>query len=138
MEQLEHGTETLRPSVNFEPGEMVRVIDGPFNDFSGVVEEVNYEKNKVRVAVLIFGRSTGVELEFSQVENDLINQPIIDYLVDHDFATAQFCNCMILQRISIATALILQRHNSATTENVKKGRHCKIVPLQNYYQQGIH
>ncbi|MAS58772.1 MAG: transcription termination/antitermination protein NusG [Gammaproteobacteria bacterium] len=68
MEQLEHGTETLKPTVNFEPGEMVRVIDGPFNDFSGVVEEVNYEKNKVRVAVLIFGRSTGVELEFSQVE----------------------------------------------------------------------
>ena len=68
MDQLEHGTATLKPSINFEPGEMVTVIDGPFNDFSGVVEEVNYQKNKVRVAVLIFGRSTGVELEFSQVE----------------------------------------------------------------------
>jgi len=68
MQQLETGTETLKPSINFEPGEMVRVIEGPFNDFSGVVEEVNYEKSKVRVAVLIFGRSTGVELEFSQVE----------------------------------------------------------------------
>ena len=68
MQQLETGTETLKPSINFEPGEMVRVIDGPFNDFSGVVEEVNYEKSKVRVAVLIFGRSTGVELEFTQVE----------------------------------------------------------------------
>lgn len=68
MRQLETGTETLKPSIVFEPGEMVRVIEGPFNDFSGVVEEVNYEKSKVRVAVLIFGRSTGVELEFTQVE----------------------------------------------------------------------
>ena len=68
MQQLEHGAEAVQPKISFEPGEMVRVIDGPFNDFSGAVEEVNYEKNKVRVAVLIFGRSTPVELEFSQIE----------------------------------------------------------------------
>ncbi len=68
MQQLESGTERTRPKITFEPGEMVRVIDGPFNDFSGVVEEVNYEKSKVRVAVLIFGRSTPVELEFNQIE----------------------------------------------------------------------
>lgn len=57
-----------RPKTVFEPGEMVRVVDGPFNDFNGVVEEVNYEKSKLHVAVLIFGRSTPVELDFSQVE----------------------------------------------------------------------
>ena len=68
MQQLEHGAEVSKPKITFEPGEMVRVIDGPFNDFSGAVEEVNYEKNKIRVAVLIFGRSTPVELEFNQVE----------------------------------------------------------------------
>ena len=68
MQQLESGTDKTKPKITFEPGEMVRVIDGPFNDFTGVVEEVNYEKSKVRVAVLIFGRSTPVELEFSQIE----------------------------------------------------------------------
>lgn len=68
MQQQELGAEVTKPKVTFEPGEMVRVIDGPFNDFSGAVEEVNFEKSKVRVAVLIFGRSTPVELEFSQIE----------------------------------------------------------------------
>jgi len=57
-----------KPKTLFEPGEMVRVVDGPFADFSGVVEEVNYEKSRVQVAVTIFGRSTPVELEFGQVE----------------------------------------------------------------------
>jgi transcriptional antiterminator NusG len=68
LQRVQEGVEKPRPKVLFEPGEVVRVIDGPFNDFSGVVEEVNYEKNRLRVAVLIFGRPTPVELEFSQVE----------------------------------------------------------------------
>lgn len=68
LQRVQEGVEKPRPKVLFEPGEVVRVIEGPFNDFNGVVEEVNYEKNRLRVAVLIFGRSTPVELEFSQVE----------------------------------------------------------------------
>ncbi|WP_027858434.1 transcription termination/antitermination protein NusG [Marinobacterium jannaschii] len=68
LQRVESGVDKPRPKTVFEPGEMVRVIDGPFADFNGVVEEVNYEKNKLQVAVLIFGRSTPVELEFTQVE----------------------------------------------------------------------
>ena len=68
LQRVQEGVEKPRPKVLFEPGEVVRVTDGPFNDFNGVVEEVNYEKSRLRVAVLIFGRSTPVELEFSQVE----------------------------------------------------------------------
>ncbi len=67
LQRVESG-EAPKPKTLFEPGEMVRVIDGPFNDFNGVVEEVNYEKSKLHVAVLIFGRSTPVELDFGQVE----------------------------------------------------------------------
>ena len=68
LNRVQEGVDKPRPKVLFEPGEVVRVTDGPFNDFSGVVEQVNYEKNKVRVAVQILGRSTPVELDFSQVE----------------------------------------------------------------------
>ena len=66
--QVTDDTATAKPKVVFATGEVVRVIDGPFADFNGVVEDVNYEKSRLRVAVLIFGRSTPVELEFSQVE----------------------------------------------------------------------
>jgi transcriptional antiterminator NusG len=68
LDRVKEGVEKPRPKVLFEPGEIVRVTDGPFADFNGVVEEVNYEKSRLRVAVLIFGRSTPVELEFGQVE----------------------------------------------------------------------
>jgi transcriptional antiterminator NusG len=68
LNRVQEGVDKPRPKILFEPGEVVRVTEGPFNDFSGVVENVNYEKSKVRVAVQILGRSTPVELDFSQVE----------------------------------------------------------------------
>jgi len=68
LQRVQEGVEKPRPKILFEPGEMVRITEGPFNDFNGVVEEVDYEKSKMRVSVLIFGRSTPVELEFGQVE----------------------------------------------------------------------
>ena len=68
LARVQEGSEKATPKTVFEPGELVRVVDGPFNDFNGVVEEVNYEKSRMVVAVTIFGRSTPVELDFSQVE----------------------------------------------------------------------
>jgi len=68
LQRVQDGVEKPRPKVLFDVGEVVRVTDGPFNDFNGVVEEVNFEKNRLLVAVQIFGRSTPVELDFSQVE----------------------------------------------------------------------
>jgi transcriptional antiterminator NusG len=68
MQQMQAGVEKPRPKVLFEVGEAVRVKDGPFTDFTGMVEDVNYDKNKIRVAVTIFGRATPVELDFGQVE----------------------------------------------------------------------
>jgi transcription termination/antitermination protein NusG len=68
LARVREGVEKPRPKTLFEPGEVVRVIEGPFADFNGVVEDVNYEKSRLKVSVLIFGRSTPVELEFSQVE----------------------------------------------------------------------
>ncbi|MGJ8526621.1 Transcription termination/antitermination protein NusG [Halomonadaceae bacterium LMG 33818] len=67
LRRVKDGSDKPRPKTVFEAGETVRVIDGPFADFNGVVEEVNYEKNRLQVSVLIFGRATPVELEFSQV-----------------------------------------------------------------------
>ena len=68
LQRVQEGVEKPRPKILFAPGEVVRIISGPFSDFDGVVEEVNYEKSRLVVAVLIFGRSTPVELEFTQVQ----------------------------------------------------------------------
>ncbi|MDD5390798.1 MAG: transcription termination/antitermination protein NusG [Gallionellaceae bacterium] len=68
LQQMQDGVEKPKHKITFEIGEVVRVVDGPFNDFNGMVEEVNYEKNKLRVAVTIFGRATPVELDFAQIE----------------------------------------------------------------------
>ena len=68
LQRVSDGAEKPRPKTLFEVGEVVRVIDGPFNDFNAVVEEVDYERSRLQVAVQIFGRSTPVELEFGQVE----------------------------------------------------------------------
>lgn len=70
LQRVETSVDKPRPKVIYEPGEMVRVIDGPFKDFEAVIEEVDYDKNKLQVSVLIFGRSTPVELEFTQVEKN--------------------------------------------------------------------
>ena len=70
LQRVEEGVDKPRPKILFEPGEVVRVKEGPFTDFNGVVEEVNYEKSRLRVSVLIFGRSTPVELEFRQVDKE--------------------------------------------------------------------
>lgn len=68
LQRMQDSSEKPKPKVLFEVGEVVRVTDGPFADFNGVIEEVNYEKSRLRVAVMIFGRSTPVELQFDQIE----------------------------------------------------------------------
>lgn len=71
LQRIDDSRSNPTQKLTFEKGESVRIVDGPFKDFSGNIEEVNYEKSKLRVSVVIFGRSTPVELEFSQVEKEV-------------------------------------------------------------------
>jgi transcriptional antiterminator NusG len=65
---MQDGVDRPKPKVMFEPGEVVRIIDGPFNDFNGVVEKVDFDKNRLKVSVLVFGKPTPIELSLTQVE----------------------------------------------------------------------
>lgn len=78
LQRVQEGVEKPRPKTLFEPGEMVRVVDGPFADFNGVVEEVNYEKSRLHVAVMIFGRSTPVELNLPRSRKSDLSLKIQD------------------------------------------------------------
>lgn len=93
LQQIQEGVEKPRPKVLFEVGEKVRVIDGPFSDFNGSVDEVNYERNRLRVSVQIFGRDTPVELEFGQVEKIWFGPvALINTVVLYQFWVACFSN----------------------------------------------
>ena len=65
---MQEGADSPKPKVMFEPGEVIRITDGPFNDFNGVVEKVDFEKNRLKVSVLVFGKPTPIELSLTQVE----------------------------------------------------------------------
>ena len=68
IQSMQEGVDRPKPKVMFEPGEVIRITDGPFNDFNGVVEKVDFEKNRLKVSVLVFGKPTPIELSLTQVE----------------------------------------------------------------------
>ena len=71
LQRMDDSKSNPTQKLTFEKGELVRVVDGPFKEFSGNVEDINYEKSKLRISVVIFGRSTPVELDFSQIEKEV-------------------------------------------------------------------